>query len=54
MKEYNELIKGICLDCRTQSDEIIPEQGICVDCYEEKIVITELTKNLLNNFNLKS
>ena len=41
-----ELEHGICNLCGEESDEIIPEEGICVDCYESELFYKETMKGI--------
>lgn len=41
-----ELEHGECNLCGEVSDEIIPEEGICVDCYESELFYKETMKGI--------
>lgn len=41
-----ELETGICSSCGEQSDEILSEDGRCIDCIEEEKFFTETMKGV--------
>lgn len=42
----SDLEHGICALCNEESPEIIPNEGICVDCYESELFYKETMKGI--------
>jgi len=50
----NELTTGICISCGEKSDEILIEDGRCIDCIEEEYFIEMTQKKINHQANHKS